>query len=107
MIGQNHTISTKRLIATTGKEAYSVGFIIANEPAFIEKMNPEDAAMWSGANSLSMYLMHLDGTPDVRKSDKVIDDAGNEYIVHDIQPFTGGDIPDHSEIVLSGRAKFV
>jgi hypothetical protein len=104
MLGANSVISTKRLVVTNGKEAYPSENILFDEEACIEQMTAEAAAMWSGENALLMHKMFLDEIQEIKTSDLVTDDLGNEYIVKGVQFFRGGDVPSHTEIAMVKEA---
>jgi len=101
MFGCNNIISTKRLTLSSSKETYSASTTLSGLPCYIEHINPELAAMFDGANAFYTYKCFVDGTPDIVISDKVIDQASNEYIVFGVQKYSNNvDVDNHTEILM-------
>lgn len=107
MLGSNTTISTKRMVDTDGKEAYSLD-VLTNESAYIEQLTGESVALYGGEgdNIFMLFRMHLSGQPDVKKSDLVTCDLG-VFVVNGVQHFPGGDISDHTEVILRSKEDLV
>jgi len=108
MIGANCTVTTYRLeVDGSGHQAYGSA-VISGQDAWIEQLDAEAASFFASDDSVFFVnSMHLDGLPDLKISDKVIDSDGYEYIVRGVQPFRGGDIPDHTEAVIVRVREFV
>lgn len=103
MIGANSTISVFRMQTTSNKDSFGEVANLSGLSAFIEPITAEPS---TGFNDESVYLLHkcyIDDKPDIRISDKIIDDLAAEYTVKGVQYFRGGDVPSHTELTVSKK----
>ena len=97
----NTTIQVKRVVTTDGKDTY--GSVILSLGAYIEPIEPE---AHGGFQDESVYLDHkcwVDNIQDIQRSDLITDSDDNEYVVRGVQKFKGGDVPDHTEIIMTKK----
>lgn len=106
MLGENSTISTKRLFTTAGKEAYGDENILNGVSVYIEQLNAEAAAMYTGEDVFNVYKLFGDGLLDLIIGDQVTDEDAITFVVKGVQSFKGGDVPSHTEAILMKRRQY-
>ena len=88
------------MTTTSGKTSYSIE-VLSDVSAYLEPNGSMPEQGLDGKNAYMSYLGVLDGQPNIKLDDKVIDEDGNEYSVKGITPFKGNtDIDNHTELLL-------
>lgn len=104
MLGQNNTISTKRLVRASSKDTYASTYTLEDVACYLERADASVVAAFGGENAFTSYVCILDGVQDVQISDLVIDKNSNEYIVQGVRHFENNiDIENHTELELYQR----
>ena len=104
MIGENNVISTYRLETTSSKDTYSSTANLSSLGCYLEPVSPEIAVIYGDENAYTTYKCYIDEPQDIKVSDKVIDQNGDEFIVQGVQIFQGNtDVPNHTEIIIVKR----
>lgn len=99
MQGANATISSERILTVSGKDSYASG-PLSSVSAYIEPAEKEPSEFINGESAFYVFMCVVDGSVDVKISDRITDDLGNIYTVKGVQFFRGGDVPSHTEIIL-------
>ena len=103
-IGTNAVISTYRLTEASDKHTYSGTATLTNVEAYIEQTDPKVAAIFGDAVMFKSFTMILDGTPDVKEYDKVVDNDGDTYIAYGVRKLgKNTDVPNQTEILMEKK----
>lgn len=104
MLGQNDTVTVKRISQVNGKSSYT-DIISQNLEVFLIQQSLEKAVFWGEQSVFDIYDMFIDGLADIKVSDQVTDSEGNIYYVNGVKKMKGGDVPNHTEVVLKRTNK--
>ncbi len=104
MIGANNTISVYRIDRdVNSKEVYGSSAVIAGLSAYIEPVELQPSEGFQGESVFYQFQCFVEGKPDIRISDKIIDSDNNSYTVNGVQYFKGGDVASHTEISITKK----
>jgi hypothetical protein len=100
MNGANSLITTRRFATDgEGKDTYTDDVITSTE-VYIEPLNAQAAKNYADYDMNLLFLMVGDGIMDILISDSVTDEDDVNYVVIGVQPYKGGEIPSHTEVVM-------
>jgi len=102
IVGANSTISTYRLTAPeANKEEYNSTANLSDIGCYIEPASLDLQDISDNANAYSVHNCYIKGVVDIIRSDKIIDQDGNEYIVQQEQKFENNiDTDNQTELLL-------
>lgn len=101
MIGANETVDTQRRVESpTGKENWDASNILTGQKVYLEQLSPDMAVSLDGQFTYDMYRIFFDGAVDLEEGDRITDSQSRTFTVRGVQPFTNGEIPDHTEAII-------
>lgn len=104
LLGSNSTISVKRLQNVSDKYDYPTGDIYTDIPAYIERLDPNVAAILDSPAVFETYNCFIPEGFDVRIKDQVTDNRGNIYNVRGVSVFEDnteiGSMSNHTELII-------